>query len=244
MRIFYVHGMGGSPEDWRWVQRDLSGEALSLGSSIRSPIECAKELAAQIAPAAEEGIVLVGYSMGGRLAILMARELADSGTPLSALVLLGAGMGFASEVERENRRKADAAWADLAGQDQDEFWLRWYQQEIFASFSSLAPSVKQSWKDSRIPMNIGVLSQHLRHLGPGNHEHLSPVLERLAEKGLRVLYIVGELDKKYLELSRNMQKMGASVMVVPGAGHILPLEAPEAVATEIRGFLKRGVENG
>lgn len=236
--LFYVHGMGGSAADWHQVRAHMPGTPLSLDPFAESPVACAKTLARQL-EAAKAPIAITGYSMGGRISLLAAEQLAASGRMPSALILVSAGLGIASEAERAKRRQQDEEWAALAHRDPALFWDRWYEQEIFASLQALHPEIKLLWEEARISMNIEALSSQLRHLGPGCHEDLRPVLSGLLRKGLRVLYIVGELDKKYLDLSKSVLEIGkATVVTVPGAGHVLPLEAPKVLAGEIRKFLE------
>ena len=238
LKLFLLHGMGGSIADWDAVTAKIPSTALPLPEPASSPVQCASALADEIEKSAAGAFALGGYSMGGRLAILTAVELFSRGIPPSKLVLVSAGLGLSSEKERSARNAADAAWADLAARDPQEFWRNWYDQELFASYRALPPDRKQGWEKARLSMNIGRLMGQLRHLGPGRHEHLVPLLEGLLEKGVRVLYIVGELDKKYVELSRIVGEMkGAQVTVIPDAGHILPLETPELLANKIRDFL-------
>ncbi len=238
MQLFLLHGMGGSPYDWEGVQKFLPSIALPVPNSS-SPETCALAIADIIEKTAGGKFALAGYSMGGRLALLVAVELFARGLPPSRLILVSAGFGSADMQEKADRRRKDEDWAALAETNQKRFWEEWYGQALFSSYRSLPPSTKASWENLRLSMDIGSLTKQLRNLGPGNHEDLFPVLEGLTEKGLRVLYIVGELDKKYLELSRMAgEKSGARVSVITNAGHILPLEAPEELASEIRDFLK------
>jgi pimeloyl-ACP methyl ester carboxylesterase len=53
-----------------------------------------------------------------------------------------------------------------------------------------------------------------------------------------VLYVAGELDAKYAGLAETYASLGAKTELVPGAGHVLPLEAPEAVAMRVARFLR------
>jgi len=230
--------MGGSPADWVRFEKFLPARALSLPRNPSSPEQCAISIADQIELAGARKFALGGYSMGGRLALFTAIELFARGIPPSRLILVSAGLGLSSEEEQKERRHLDAEWASLAENDPAAFWQRWYEQPLFASYRAMPSEIRADWENSRNPMDIGRLSEQLRNLGPGNHESLFPLLEGLLEKGLRVLYIVGELDKKYLELSRKVGEMGgAKVESIPGAGHILPLEAPEVLASKIRAFL-------
>jgi pimeloyl-ACP methyl ester carboxylesterase len=65
---------------------------------------------------------------------------------------------------------------------------------------------------------------------------MAPLWERLGELGdLPVVVLAGERDEKYVALGRRLAGAlaNAELVVVPGAGHALPLEAPAAVAAAI-----------
>lgn len=242
--LFFAHGMGGSPADWLWVGEQLPdlAHAIKLDANAPSPAACAAAMARELRSRAKPPWALVGYSMGGRISLLALEVLAHFGVPPpSHLVLVSAGLGLRTEEEREERRRKDAAWADLAAADPDEFWLQWYAQDLFASFRGLPPGHREEWERARNSMDIGALSNQLRSLGPGSHGSLFPLLAALPGRGVRVLYIVGDLDKKYVELSKKVGEIdGISVETIPGAGHILPLEAPAALAASILRFVEAG----
>ena len=66
---------------------------------------------------------------------------------------------------------------------------------------------------------------------------MDPLWDRLGELAeLPVTIIAGERDGRYTSLGRRIAGAlpGARLLVVPGAGHGLPREAPQAVAAAIR----------
>jgi 2-succinyl-6-hydroxy-2,4-cyclohexadiene-1-carboxylate synthase len=230
--------MGGSPEDWRPVQTRQPGLSLAVTPGA-SPAESAAALADEVASMVGGSFALCGYSMGGRIAILAAKELLARKKKPDALILVSAGFGFPTDEEREERNRHDLDWAALAESDAEGFWKKWYEQELFASFQALTEANRAAWLEHRKAMDIADLTSQLRFLGPGRHEHLLPTVKDLAGKGVRVLYIAGELDKKYSELSRSAGEIpGVLVDTVPHAGHVLPLEAPEALALRITRFIR------
>ena len=237
--MFFIHGMGGSPADWSAVIPYCPGTPLRVGAGAGSPETAARELAKEILVRAEDSFALCGYSMGARLAILTAEELLTAGGRLDSLVLISSGLGCSSESERASREQKDAAWERLAETSLDDFWRLWYQQALFKSLERLTSHRRLEWDSSRKHLNFSTLSTHLRALSPARHPYLLPRLENLARKGLRMLYIAGELDEKYMELAQTVGKIpGISVKVIANAGHILPLEAPEALAKEILSFIQ------
>lgn len=230
MKLVFLHGMGGSPRDWDSVSALLPGQALSFPHGI-SFDDTAEKIAGTLR-ALHEPFVLCGYSMGGRLAIRIAKKLAGN-SRIRGLFLLSTGLGLPSEEERSQRRATDEQWAQKAGEDSALFWKAWYAQELFASFRELPESTRHKWMGDRFSLNIEHLQSQFRLLGPGNHEYLLPELEAVQKAGISVLYIAGERDKKYLKIARQL-KLPAEILE---GGHILPIENPVAVAQSLEKFL-------
>lgn len=238
-KVIYVNGMGGSSDDWRPVQARQPGLALSPDWAADNPQECASLLADAILKHGYGSLALCGYSMGGRISLLTAAELVARRKKPDSLILVSSGFGFSSTEERAARADQDETWASLLEKNPDEFWQKWYDQEIFASFHALPEATRDAWLESKKSMDIKAITAQLRRLGPGQHDDLLPTLRRLGAGGVRILYIVGELDKKYVELSAKVRDCpGITVDVIRGAGHILPLEAPEPLALRIAKFIK------
>jgi pimeloyl-ACP methyl ester carboxylesterase len=73
------------------------------------------------------------------------------------------------------------------------------------------------------------LARSLRGLGTAA---LPPLWDRLGELEMPVKLVVGEHDAKFIEVADQMAAVikDAEVIVVPGAGHAVHLQAPERVA--------------
>ncbi len=63
----------------------------------------------------------------------------------------------------------------------------------------------------------------------------------LAGLTMPALVIAGERDAKFVAIAERLAAAlpDAELVIVPGAGHQLPLEAPEAVARELERLLAR-----
>ena len=171
-----------------------------------------------------DGATLAGYSMGGRIALHFA--LAQPGR-LKRLVLVGASPGLADAGEREARRAADEALADRIERDGIEaFADEW---EALPLWAGQPPEVAAAARAQRLAKDPAALAAALRGLGTGA---LPSLWDRLAELEVPVDLVVGERDAKFRAVATQMARAlpMAGVTVVPGAGHAVHLEAPEAVA--------------
>jgi pimeloyl-ACP methyl ester carboxylesterase len=76
------------------------------------------------------------------------------------------------------------------------------------------------------------LARALRGLGTGA---LPSAWERLGELKMPVVLVAGEQDEKFTSTARRMAEQidDVEVVIVPGVGHAVHLEAPEAVAEVI-----------
>jgi 2-succinyl-6-hydroxy-2,4-cyclohexadiene-1-carboxylate synthase len=186
-----------------------------------------QRLASDLVDGGAEPVDLVGYSMGGRLALGLAITHPEL---VKSLVLLSSRRGLDGPEEREQRRQADARWADLIEQDGlDAFFKRWWCQPIFRSLSRLSPERLEHELAQRRQHKPAGLAAALRRWGLGSQPSYAAEIRSLR---VPVTLVAGELDEKFVGLSREMaaELLKVRSLVVEGAGHHLPLEAPARIA--------------
>jgi 2-succinyl-6-hydroxy-2,4-cyclohexadiene-1-carboxylate synthase len=182
---------------------------------------------AEIHDASTPGDVLVGYSMGGRLALHAAlREPAR----YSGLALVGVSPGIEDPVERQQRGEADRELAEwIESHTIEEVVERWEDNLVFESQS---PALVEAQRPGRLAHSPADLALLLRTAGQGAME---TVWNRLGELQMRVLALAGENDGKYWKAAQRMsataEASGARIDAVgiERAGHAAHLEQPEAV---------------
>lgn len=177
---------------------------------------------------------VVGYSMGGRLALHFAVEHAER---VRRLVLESASPGLATEAERSARRATDEELATfLLARGVEAFVDRWEAQPLFASQSSIDARARARQRRLRLRNEPSALAAALRGLGTGA---LPSLWERLGEVVAPTLLLVGELDGKFVEIAERMATRipDARVVVVPGAGHTVHSERPVEWLAAVTGFL-------
>lgn len=208
------------------VTPDLPGHGGSLGLPPEAyPIEGAAKMLRELLDGLEiSRTALAGYSMGGRLALYLALRHPER---CSTLFLESASPGIDDTVERQARRKADEEKAKrLESGDLASFLHDWYRQPLFASLARREGLVQQII-EVRMRNDPIELARSLRGMGTGSQPSL---WGELAELEAPALAVAGELDEKFVKISRRMvgSSPNAHAVVVPGAGHNVCLEAPEA----------------
>jgi 2-succinyl-6-hydroxy-2,4-cyclohexadiene-1-carboxylate synthase len=165
---------------------------------------------------------LLGYSMGGRIALYTA----FSGY-FRALVLESASPGVAGSRERRERRSADEALAQRIERDGiPAFVSYWESQPLFASQNSLSTDRRALLHEQRLRNRPDGLASSLRGAGAGTQPDLHGKLPTLH---LPVLLIAGALDTKYCAIAHDMAAClpAAKVEMVDHAGHTVHVEQPE-----------------
>lgn len=220
--------------DWRVIAIDLPGHGgtpFPASSSWNLPAT-ARALTALLPELDHRPKVVLGYSLGGRLALHLALEKACRGH-LRAMVLVGASAGLPAAQARADRVAADALWIERLGHDWPGFWTAWDQQPVFATRRAL-PSFTRAFADwVRQGQAPGQLAAAMAAFGLGR---MAPLHERLAQIHLPVSVLVGERDEKFRALAQELLGglPAARFSVAPGAGHDVPLEAPSAILDALR----------
>lgn len=239
--LLLLHGFTHTGASWDEVAAALGERYRVLAPDIRGHGAAARALPVtleavlsdleQLVPAGP--FTLVGYSMGGRIALHCALALPDR---VERLVLIGASPGIAGVAEREARQRADERLArEIEASTIDQFARRWAETPVLAG---LPAEVLARVHTDRLRSTPGGLAQALRGLGTGA---LPSLWERLGELRMPVTLVVGERDRKFRAIGGEMAGLigEAEVTVVSGAGHAVHLEAPGRVAEVIREIRQR-----
>lgn len=244
-----LHGFSGSSASWEPrlvdglagagltpVLVDLPGHGSDAGARDPGRFTLAAALD-RIAAAGRWPEDLVGYSMGGRLALHFAAAFPGR---VRRLVLESASPGLATEAERVDRRAADEALAaDLESKGVEWFVEHWESQPLFEARSRLEPAALMRHRELRLQNDPRSLALALTGLGTGA---LPSLWSDLARIEVPTLLLVGELDGKFVDVAERMTREmpHARLVVVPGVGHTVHLEAPVAWLEAVVGFLTAG----
>ena len=178
---------------------------------------------------------LVGYSMGGRVALSAAVACPKR---VASVVCLGASPGIADPIERTQRREADEALASsILSDGVEQFVDSWLAQPLFASLASrLSPADLQASRQQRLTNTAEGLAFSLRSIGTGS---MKPLHDALADAEFPCLWVAGAEDAKFAAIAKEMSATmpNGRCALVSDAGHSMHLENPAATMSAIKGFL-------
>ena len=256
--ILFLHGFMGDRTEFELTIADISKQfyCVAINLPAHGEIDVIKQMTDQIADQDDyytiqstanlvikfldflriEQCFLVGYSMGGRLALYLTIYFPQY---FHKVVLESASAGLRTAAEKSNRLAKDQKLATelehLKHHDFRLFLENWYQQSIFASLRS-HPNFPQML-EKRLNNSPAQLAKSLRNLSIG----MQPSLwEKLSENEVPLLLLVGELDLKFVQINQQMQQLCklSQLEIVPNCGHNIHFENPNLFIEKIQSFFK------
>lgn len=176
---------------------------------------------------------LLGYSMGGRIALHLALLLSEKKAfrKNDRLVLISASPGLAGEDERTARRKHDAALAEkiLASPSAGAFYAFWQTLPIIASQSRIPEPWKSRILTQRSTADKSAWAKSLATLGTGT---LPSLWGKLGAIACETILICGENDEKFSRIAEKMHEHlpHSRLIKIPDCGHAPHMESPERFA--------------
>lgn len=226
--LWCLHGAVGMAGDWAGLEvANWRREAVDLWELLADGSPSLAEAARRINARAAAGAVLLGYSLGGRLAL---HGLLEPDHPWRAAVIVSAHPGLEAPDERAARLAADAGWAARVAEDWDGFLDAWAAQPVLAE--SRLPDRGRLWPRRR------ELARSFEAWSLGVQE---PLWERLAEIRVPVLWVAGGRDAKFAAVAERAagSTPRGECRVVGDVGHRVPWESPAAFAGLVAEFLER-----
>jgi 2-succinyl-6-hydroxy-2,4-cyclohexadiene-1-carboxylate synthase len=177
--------------------------------------------------------ILLGYSQGGRIALRVAIDRPDL---IGALVLVSTSPGLSGS-ERTRRRIADEALASRIERIGAKRFIDEWLANPVTSTDRVPDAARQADRTMRLENDASGLAAALRGMGQAT---LADMRDQLAALTMPVRFLAGHRDLKYLALAQEMAGLShGKAVTVPGAGHNVILENPEAVAGTLRAIVNR-----
>lgn len=246
--LLLLHGFTGSIRSWDEVRSELVGSARVIALDVighglsASPDDprrytlawSARDLLALLDALALEQVDVLGYSMGGRLALHLALHQPER---VRRLILESASPGIDDDGQRERRVQSDEALAQrLLTRGIEAFVDEWERQPLLQPAPHVSAERRAAQRAQRLNNQPIGLANSLRGMGAGQQRPLWP---RLSALRLPVMLIVGERDLRYRETAARMhdQLAASRLCVVPEAGHTVHLDQPRCFVDLVTNFL-------
>jgi 2-succinyl-6-hydroxy-2,4-cyclohexadiene-1-carboxylate synthase len=181
-----------------------------------------------------EQIDLLGYSMGGRLALTIAILYPER---IRKLILESASPGLETDEERILRRMKDKELANFIKEHGiTSFVNYWEGISLFSTMNGLPLAIRESIRIQRLSNSAQGLSNSLLGMGTGSQPSWWKSLNQLS---CEVLLITGEQDEKFCSIAERMQAdmKNASLIVINNCGHAIHVEQKEKFGTIVSDFL-------
>jgi len=232
--IVFLHGFLGRAQDWlpitselpshyRAVCPDLPGHGRSV--TVEPSFDSIVTLLDHVLDAhAPTGADVVGYSMGGRLALTYALARPER---CRSLFIESSSPGIEAPAERAQRQVLDAERAArMLEVGLPAFLAEWYRQPLFASLAS-DEALLQRVISRRSSGSVEGLARAVEGFSPGRQAYLWPDVHRLA---MPITFVAGALDPKYSEIGSRLQQElpHLRLRIIPDAGHNVHIERPRA----------------
>jgi 2-succinyl-6-hydroxy-2,4-cyclohexadiene-1-carboxylate synthase len=251
--VVLLHGFTGSAATWlrlraalrrtrRVIAIDLPGHgATRMYACFDWSLASTAALVDTALAALDVGrYALVGYSMGGRVALQLA--LAASGR-VTHLVLESASAGQRTATSRAERRRADEALATAIERDgMAAFVRRWEALPLFCSLATVPARRRLALRRQRLACAPAGLAASLRGMGSGVQPWLG---DRVGELAMPVLLVAGALDRKFARIARTLatRMPRARMALVDAAGHLPHFEQPAEFEHLVHAFLDARVND-
>lgn len=212
-------GFGKTPGRGEYTMEDISRSLAGLVESLRlKPVH------------------VIGYSMGGRVAVSF---LVNHPDMVQSAVLESTSPGISDPAERRKRFQLDCERAERMSSDYVSFINEWEQMGLFSTQNSMDTKLQESQRKNRLAQNPEGAANSLVRYGSGIQKSY---WESLSSIVTPVLLIAGEKDGKFVSINREMEKLlqNTQFEIVPETGHNIHMEAADKFGIIILEFLIGG----
>lgn len=240
--LVFLHGFSGDCREWQAVGAsladfprlylDLPGHGESAAIAVDSFAQMSALLQTTLSSYNILKYWLVGYSLGGRIALYHACQHPAG---LCGVVVEGGHPGLTDHAARAQRLQNDQRWAarfrqqPLAGVFAD-----WYQQSVFASLSDTQRAALVTLRSHN---DGATLAAMLEATSLACQPDLRAALQAVP---FPVHYLYGEFDSQFQALATQVTRR---CHAIPAAGHNAHRENPAAVASALARILRLEIKD-
>ncbi|MDC9580610.1 2-succinyl-6-hydroxy-2,4-cyclohexadiene-1-carboxylate synthase [Xenorhabdus sp. PR6a] len=236
--LVWLHGLLGSGDDWSAAVAachqhpslviDLPGHGHSVDVNLSGGFaEMSALLNTTLSAYQIKDYWLIGYSLGGRIAMYHAIYGKHDG--LRGLLVEGGNPGLSSRRERDRRLQHDKHWAQRFRREPMRSVLAdWYQQPIFADLTAVQ---REQFIQLRSQNSGNRIADMLEKTSLGQQPWLVPALQQIS---IPFSYLCGENDRKFQHIA---QQYTLPLNTIPQVGHNAHYGNPVAFSSTVSHFL-------
>ncbi|WP_027964380.1 2-succinyl-6-hydroxy-2,4-cyclohexadiene-1-carboxylate synthase [Halalkalibacillus halophilus] len=242
--VIFLHGFTGKGTSWdttidclktdfKCITVDLPGHGLTETKEINSMEEVVTDLKEVLVKLKLQKVHLIGYSMGGRTALVFVSMYPEW---VDQLVLIGASPGLENDQAQERIERDEKLAERILKNGVESFVKNWEKTPLFESQQYLPEDTKLKLREERLSQSAEGLALSLKSMGTGRQPNIWPKLKNINQN---VLLITGQFDEKFTNMNEKMLQYlpNATHKSIPAVGHAVQLERPTAVVTEVNKFL-------
>lgn len=247
--VLFLHGFTGSANDWDFVTENLEEKFTPIfvdlvghGQSdspdnpeyygINFQIELLKNMCDYLDL---DKINLVGYSMGGRLALAFATNFREN---VESLVLESTSFGIVDKNDRLERIHSDEKLAkQIENSSIGDFIKYWINTPLFDSLNKVEPARLEKLLENKIKRNNQKgLKNSLLGCSTGKMKNYFLELGNLSTD---IMLIVGALDQKFVGINTKANSLftNSELRVIKESGHNVHFEKPKEFLKLLNRFL-------
>jgi len=236
--IIFLHGLFGSSWDFSFLIRDLEKDyhlhfwdlpahGKSDAFTFSSFQDFSDFLFEQLGTFKQKPN-LVGYSLGGRIGLSLITQHSEF---FNKAVIISANPGIESREERLTRLKNDKNLLDF-NHSPEVFFNNWYRAPLFGNLKK-HPNFPELLKQ-RSTCDLNKINSCMSFLSIGSQDFL---WEKLKNVKIPILYLSGELDKKYDQIALSLKVYpNFEYMSFSNCGHNLAFEKPDLFKQSLTHF--------
>lgn len=245
--VLFLHGFLGRKEDWSDVIAHVNSNFTSIAvdlpghgknhpenDSAYSMSGCADTIIALLDELNLASVRLVGYSMGGRLALYLAVHYPDR---FSRVLVESASQGLRTSAERKERVEQDKKLATrIDSTPIADFVREWYRLPLFSGLQKHPEKLQEL-----IAARSSNLSSGLRRSLTGMGTGAQPSLwESVAAITMPLCIVAGEDDSKFARIAQEMADLcpTAALCILKGCSHLTHIERQDAFVRQLNSFME------
>lgn len=185
-------------------------------------------------------LYMLGYSMGGRVALAFACIYPDL---LKGLILESTSPGIKEHKARKERAFIDSGRAEKIVEDYHRFIQSWENMGLFSSQENLEDNDLVEQREQRLAQYPKEVADSLKKYGTGVQPSYWEYLNDIKTKTLQ---LVGKKDEKFVSINEKMNQLipEAELKVIDHSGHNIHLEAPQKFDIIVSAFINEEDING